>query len=580
MSATSSPSNLTAQITASGVALAWQDGANPTGTQYTVERIPVGTSLVTSLTTTALNSFTDASPLKGTAVTYAVMPTGTNLQAKIVATYEPIAPAPASAPSPTPAPAPASSAPPAAATVSAYPSDAALAVFARDANGYPIYPVPANAIVAEPTSNMDAVQGAAIANGSLCVLFKRGVVYPPAFFNDGWQVPGQSWQKPFIFGATADVQNPKPVLQAQLGIGGGKFTKAPMQFMVAFSLSFQDPKGIPGNAGFVGGSAYEAGIRLAGDATGNLIFDDIDVEGFQGGIEIQGVATQFIKTVILFRCCVRNNFGQRWGVYTERVDDLLIEEGLYDQNGWSPANSAIGWAGLGKSIFCHNIYIQMSDPGDAADAQCRVRGIATSRASSHGLQQRLGGLTDGIWFWGNPLAGFDYQRASTLCNSVIEGGGFDLSIAGQPRGNGFQSNACPQFAMKSAIFCNKQDAVNTGPAVEITCKDSLGNPVATAFSGTGVIVNGWSGSAVQIDSGSPGSVAFDATSDVAGYSANAGKISYVDPTVTSLKYAQGLGYADVPTLLNAMALNRRGSFNAKLTARAVISFMRSGFTRK
>jgi hypothetical protein len=278
---------------------------------------------------------------------------------------------------------------------------------------------------------------------------------------------------------------------------------------------------------------------------------------------------------------VRNNFGQRWGVYTERVDDLLIQEGLYDQNGWSPASAAIGWPGLGKSIFCHNIYIQVSDPGDAADAQCRVRGIATTRASSHGLQQRLGGLTDGVWFWGNPLAGFDFQRASTLSNSVIEGGGFDLTIAGQARGCGFQSNACPQFTMSNVVFCDKQDQTNNGPAIEITCTNSdTGAAVATNFSGTGVIVNGWSGNALQIDSGTPGSIFFDATSDVAGYSAHAGKIAYVNAGVTGLTYAQSLGFADVPTLLNAMALNRRGSFSTKLTSAAVRAYINAGFTSK
>jgi hypothetical protein len=558
-------------MTTSSVVLSWQNGSNPAGTLYTVERNPTGTGFVTTLTVSATNTFTDSAPLAGTAVTYIVVPTGTNLQGKINVTFSPSQPAPAPAATP-PAPAPSPLSP-----AASYPSDAVLASFAKDADGYPIYPVPANAIVANPSSTLLADQQSAIANGSLCVLLKRGAVYPANYFaHGGWQVPGQSWKKPFILGATGDVQNAKPICQGMMGIGGGVFTKAPMQYMIAFSLDFQDPSGMPGAAGFCKGSSYEAGIRLVGDCAGNLILDDISVQGFQGGIEIQGTAQEIIETCILFRCNVRNNFGQRWGVYVQRVHDLLIQEGMYDQNGWSPANAAAGWTGVGKSIFCHNLYLQETDASDAADAQVRVKGIATTRASSHGLQCRPGGLIDGVWFWGNPLAGFAFQRASTLSNSVIEGGGFDLSIAGQARGFGFQSNGCPAFEMTNVVHCDKSDPVNSGAAIQITCTNpDSGAAVATGFSASGAIVNNWTGAACQVQE-TPGKVAFDATCDVAGYP-GAGTFKYVDATRTALKFAQSQGLADVPTMLGAMYQNRRGSFNSKLTAEAINAFVLGGF---
>jgi hypothetical protein len=555
-------------MTSAGVVLSWQNGSNPAGTLYTVERNPTGTSFVTTLTVSATTTFTDSSPLAKTAVTYIIAPTGTNLQGKINVTFSPSQPAPA--PTTTP-PAPAS------VPTTAYPSDAVLASFAKDADGYPIYRVPANAIVAQPGSTLLADQQSAIANGSMCVLLKRGTIYPPAYFaHGGWQATGQSWSKPFILGATADVQNPKPICQGMMGIGGGYFTKAPMQFMIAFSLDFQDPNGMPGAAGFCGGSSFEAGIRLVGDCAGNLILDDISVQGFQGGIEIQGTAQEIIETCILFRCNVRNNFGQRWGLYAQRVHDLLIQEGIFDQNGWSPANAAASWAGVGKSIFCHNLYLQETDASDTADAQIRVKGIATTRASSHGLQCRPGGGIDGVWFWGNPLAGFAFQRATEFSNSVIEGGGFDLSIAGQARGFGFQSNGCPAFQMTNVVHCDKADAVNSGAAIQITgTNPDTGAAVATNFSASGAIVNNWTGPACQVQ-GAPGKVAFDLTCDVAGYP-GAGTFKYVDASRTALKYAQSIGLADVPTMLAAMYANRRGSFNSKLTAAAINAYVLGGF---
>jgi hypothetical protein len=471
-----------------------------------------------------------------------------------------------------PAPAPTTT-PPAPAPSSTFPSDAVLALFPKDADGYPIYPVPAGAIVASPTSTLMADELSAIANGSNCVLLKRGCTYPANYFaHGGFQAPGTSWSKPFILGATSDIQNPKPICQGSLAIGGGAISKAPMQYMIVFSLDFQDPAGIPGAPGFAGGSSQEAAIRLVGDCAGNLILDDISAQGFQGGIEIQGTPQEIIETCILFRCNVANNFGQKWGLYVECVHDLLIQEGLYDQNGWSPANAAIKWAGIGKSIFCHNIYLQVTPIGDTANAQIRVRGITTTRSSSHGIQVRPGGLVDGLLFWGCPLAGLTYQRPTMLSNSVIEGGGFDLSIAGQPRGYGFQSDGCPAYAMQNVVHCDKNDPINNGPAVLITCTDpTTGAPVATVFEGHCVIVNGWTGSPMEVDA-KPQDIDVDPTCDL-----QTGKVIYQNSAVTTLKYAQSLGYTSVPAMLAAMYLNRRGKFNCKLTAAAINAYICGGF---
>jgi hypothetical protein len=112
---------------------------------------------------------------------------------------------------------------------------------------------------------------------------------------------------------------------------------------------------------------------------------------------------------------------------------------VFDHNGWlhceqlAASQPAEGHGGAG-SIFNHNVYLQ----GSAGDSDARtntdvtLRGNILSRAASHGLQHRSGGMVRNNLFARNAIGMFN--RGDTLANVVIQ----SMDRPYGPRGFGLQ----------------------------------------------------------------------------------------------------------------------------------------------
>jgi chitodextrinase len=82
--------------------------------------------------------------------------------------------------------------------------------------------------------------------------------------------------------------------------------------------------------------------------------------------------------------------NRQQGMYIEDTEGVLIEENLFDHNGWNAEVPAAG-----KNKFNHNIYMQVNNPNSD---EIRVRGNIIARASAHGIQMRSGGrATDNLF---------------------------------------------------------------------------------------------------------------------------------------------------------------------------------------
>ena len=80
-------------------------------------------------------------------------------------------------------------------------------------------------------------------------------------------------------------------------------------------------------------------------------------------------------------------------IYASHIEGLTIEGNIIDRNGWDHR--------VGRSdatIFAHNCYIQRSVFGLV------FKDNVVMRASSHGLQARMGGIIEGNVFYQNPMA--------------------------------------------------------------------------------------------------------------------------------------------------------------------------------
>lgn len=108
-------------------------------------------------------------------------------------------------------------------------------------------------------------------------------------------------------------------------------------------------------------------------------------------------------------------------LYADGVDGLTIEYNVFDYGGWNPDA-----AGAGANMYNHNLYIQHSTVGN----KLVVRGNIITRASSHGVHGRPGGLFEDNFFArntvslqmgynGSPLA--SGTQAHAISNVITEG---------------------------------------------------------------------------------------------------------------------------------------------------------------
>jgi len=162
----------------------------------------------------------------------------------------------------------------------------------------------------------------------------------------------------------------------------------------------------------------------------DILIEDCKIIGYADNLQFQGDDVRRANNVRVRRNVIVDSWavGQHsQGLYAARVDNILIEENIFDHNGW---NENI--AGAEPTIFNHNVYIQSSCSG------VNVLGNIIANGSSHGVQARPGGNVIGNFFYRNAinvlLGNEDFQTTGAVNGNVIMEGK-DIG-PGLPRGMG------------------------------------------------------------------------------------------------------------------------------------------------
>ena len=175
------------------------------------------------------------------------------------------------------------------------------------------------------------------------------------------------------------------------------------------------------------GSSVVRGLRLVGGGS-NILLEDNKFRYMQ--LTIQSHGGYQYKNISLRRNIVldawapnstNSKSGRASGLYASGIrNGLLIEENVFDHNGW---NKEV--ADAGASMYGHNIYLQSGQDGK----NTVVRGNIFTRAASHGLQGRSGGLFEDNLFvqntYGLLIGGSKPLSAGTSAyarnNVILEG---------------------------------------------------------------------------------------------------------------------------------------------------------------
>ena len=169
-----------------------------------------------------------------------------------------------------------------------------------------------------------------------------------------WTKSGRSAAQPMVF--TVQGEGARPRIRCKGGFlvaSGGE-----IKHVVFDGLHATAARRDPDDPDFNGGAEYENGISISTAAQG-LVFQDVELSYFTFNMLFQdwkdpGGALR-IRDVILRRCIIRDSYAlggnHSTGLFAVEVNNMLIEDTIFDHNGWN--ERVKGSLRIG---FNHNVY--------------------------------------------------------------------------------------------------------------------------------------------------------------------------------------------------------------------------------
>lgn len=148
------------------------------------------------------------------------------------------------------------------------------------------------------------------------------------------------------------------------------------------------------------GMQFEEGAKFTWDNEGILIEDcvfdtsELLLVGDSGKLQRNVTVRRNIFTGHFANTTSYNDDSKPSNIFVSYTDGVVIEENVIDHGGWHPTES-----GAGANMYNHNIYIQYDNVGN----NVIVRDNIITRASSHGVHGRPGGLYENNFFAKNAI---------------------------------------------------------------------------------------------------------------------------------------------------------------------------------
>lgn len=283
---------------------------------------------------------------------------------------------------------------------------------------------------------------------------------------------GRSATEPIVIGTYGDSCLPRPVINTDTMGVAVRFAGDSGQFNLVitgihFNCSGRNPNH-PDYKQFMTNRSV-GGLSCA-VLCGNILIEDCVFEYFGGGIAVDGDYAKrnggSMYNFKIRRNIIANQYGKSGGfhssgLYVSGIDGLLIEENIFDHNGWHDTIT-----GAHATIFNHNMYINENTDtatGIPGTRHVIVRGNIIARASSHGCQLRPGGILDNNLFLQNPIASFCRRDTCHVKNNVVLD---SRDINGSPRGWGLNMQPNKYGIMENNIVAHK--ASNPGYAYNVS----------------------------------------------------------------------------------------------------------------
>jgi hypothetical protein len=377
---------------------------------------------------------------------------------------------------------------------------------------------------------------------------------------------GRSASEPAVityYGTTGDrpkLQNSKNSLH---------IFKGSMKNFSIVGLEFHAYKLDPKNSAFTGGDVHANVVMLGG--TENVLFEDnkfnfaeMIVKAWEGGYPKNITLRRNIWTGAYSEKSSFERNERPSNLYANHVNGLLIEENVFDYGGWNPEV-----AGAGANQFNHNLYLQYDTIGN----KLIVRGNIITRASSHGVHGRPGGLFENNFFArntvslqmgynGHPLAAG--TKAHAINNVITEG---NSMVKGK--------DACTGSGLCTAALWGL--AINEPGQGEFLLKNNIVHSMSPVDTQWSAKYKKLSKSSISNKTGSQfkyeGNIAWKWVSDTEGTDKK-----YPAAGRTLADYNKSLtGKKDFDAFMNTVKSRQVGTWDTRYTAAAINNYIRAGF---
>ncbi len=395
------------------------------------------------------------------------------------------------------------------------------------------------------------------------LLVKRGDTFttsaPPGTFSMVALLnkSGRSATEPLVLSAYGS--GPRPILDTP--IGGRAITVGSLCSHVSvLGIECTSSQRNPQSPNYIDNGAETAGYFLTSSGNDGFLIEDCKFSYFKDNVNIQGTNGGIVHNVSFRRNVVVNAYssggGHSQGIYIAGVENLLLEDNLFDHNGWNEYVS-----GSGPTIFNHNVYMQYDCSGSIA-----VRGNISANASSHGMQIRPGGIVSGNLFVHNPIGllwgnGSGYAESGEVRgNVVLEGSNIDINT---PRGFGI--DIVNSANMASPVLADGNIIAHIASTSSSAHAISLNQTVGAIVSNS--IIYQWLGGIQQTNT--TNTTLTNNIIDGPGYP---------DPNRSVGSYNASLGGASTTNAFLAVCEQQsRQDWDPRYTAAAVIGYIRTGF---
>ncbi len=190
------------------------------------------------------------------------------------------------------------------------------------------------------------------------VLFKRGDVFTEKLF----RISGKSKENPFVY-ASYGPKKEMPLFHINKSIAFSNNGRT-LKHVYLIGLSFYAPIHNPNDPAFAGFKEFgPKGLNLL-CTSGNCEVRDVLIEGcifrFFSGSSIQAQKEGVVENIRLRRNIILDTYankGHSQGLYSASVDGFLLEENIFDHNGWYQQSMTYNDQKDGQAtIFNHNTY--------------------------------------------------------------------------------------------------------------------------------------------------------------------------------------------------------------------------------